>query len=140
MYSNDDFAVVARTLWYLCADKSAPAFPPWCRGKIIHAKLLLEAPDDLSDSDIEDDPFEEEEYSILELVRRCVARRVFDNDGLEFLCNAVGEPFQRFPDDPTEEERAAQVSLKRSLSALAIAHQELHCASRRRTEVQAAGA
>eukprot|EP00928_Gymnodinium_smaydae_P090417 TRINITY_DN74214_c0_g1_i1.p1 TRINITY_DN74214_c0_g1~~TRINITY_DN74214_c0_g1_i1.p1 ORF type:complete len:268 (-),score=47.18 TRINITY_DN74214_c0_g1_i1:119-922(-) len=143
MLGMDDFAGLARALWYLCANKNAPVFPAWCRGRAIYAECLLDAPDDLCEDNDgeEDDIFAEEDYSFVELVKRCVARRAFDNDGLRILCKSAGLNFQPFSDEETEEEKAARLAAKRSLDALAIASRELsRRVSRRSSGTPAASA
>ena len=49
------------------------------------------------------DPLVDENYSFLELVQRCVARRAFVNSGLKLLCEAVGIDFHPLPEGPEED-------------------------------------
>eukprot|EP00434_Breviolum_minutum_P028784 symbB.v1.2.025458.t2/scaffold2453.1/size78854/3 len=113
VFCNADIRGAARVLWHLCED-TGPPFPPRGRGSRCHAEMLLEAqnlqlvrPLDAFELELEgadaQDPLVDENYSFLELVQRCVARRAFVNSGLKLLCEAVGIDFHPLPEGPEED-------------------------------------
>ncbi|CAE7379452.1 unnamed protein product [Symbiodinium pilosum] len=132
VFCNADIRGAARVLWHICEDAEAPAFPPAARGSRSYAEMLLEAQNlqlvrNLDDFELElegadaQDPLLTENYSFTSLVQRCVARRAFENAGLQLLCEAVGLSFQALPEGAEEEAlKHATEEEKRAITALGL--------------------
>lgn len=124
---GDDSAGMARMLWFLCESSKGRPLPRAARGDAISAQMLLDAPDDLVEDgsdDADEDPMRHEDYSFHELVRRVVARRAFDDEGLELLCETAGLDFVPQPDDD-DTDTAARAAQRRSVAALSSVCREL---------------
>ncbi|CAE6971928.1 unnamed protein product [Symbiodinium natans] len=132
VFCNADIRGAARVLWHLCEDVEAPAFPAAARGSRSYAEMLLEAQHlhlvrNLDDFELElegedaQDPLLVEDYSFTLLVQRCVARRAFENAGLQLLCEAVGLSFTGLPEGAEEESlKQATEEEQRAITALGL--------------------